>query len=67
MFKNEDGFFLSTDNDSHWYVIPVEKETEWAEFLELDPDDEASWDIPEWAEAVGGAPSLIVFNNYRFN
>lgn len=57
-------YILVTDNDSHWYVIPYEREEDWNYFLELDPDDEASWDVPSWADAVGGSPSNVVFKDY---
>jgi hypothetical protein len=65
MIENEEGYTLHQDNDSHWYVIPADKVPEWEEFLELDPDDPESWDAPEWAEAVGGSPSLVIFNSYQ--
>ena len=56
-------FFLSQDNDSHWYIIPVDKRVEWNDWLELDEDDEPSWMVPEFAKAVGGNPSLITFTD----
>lgn len=60
-------YILTQDNDCHWYVIPYEKEEEWGDFLELDPDDEDSWDVPDWAEQVGGSPSLVKFSEYRID
>lgn len=63
----DEGFYLTQDNDCHWYVVPAEKETEWSEFLELDPNDEASWDVPEWAEQVGGSPTLVKFKSYHID
>lgn len=65
MFEDEEGFSLHQDNDSHWYIIPTDKLSEWEEFIELDPDDEEAWDVPEWAEAVGGSPSLVTFYRYQ--
>jgi hypothetical protein len=56
-------FFLSTDNDSHWYVIPIAHRGDWEEFLEIDSDDERSWTVPKWAEAVGGSPTLVTFSD----
>lgn len=67
MIESKKGFILIQDNDAHWYVVPEEMKSEWFNFIELDPDDEVSLDVPEWAEAVGGSPSLITFYNYRVN
>lgn len=62
-----DEYILTRDNDAHWYVIPYEMEEEWGVFLELDPDDEDSWNVPEWAEQVGGSASLVKFSDYRID
>ncbi len=56
-------YILVLDNDSHWYVIPKSAEYQWNRWLEssgyvLD-------EIPYYATAVGGAPSLVVFDSYR--
>lgn len=51
---------LTTDNDSHWYVIPVAKGDEWESFLDDRDDPEA----PEWAVRIGGSPSLVSFEHY---
>ena len=59
-------FFLSTDNDSHWYVIPVECREDWEAFCDLDPDSEAAWTSPDWAVAVGGPPDLVTFERPVF-
>lgn len=58
-------YFLSRDNSCHWYIIPEEYRTAWTAFLNLDEDDEQSWDIPTFATAVGGSPELVTFENYR--
>jgi len=60
----DEGFYLTQDNDAHWYVVPSDKESEWADWLELDPDDEDSWETPDWAEQVGGSPTLVKFTSY---
>lgn len=44
------------DNDSHRYQIPVSKKDDWDTFCEIPSDDEASWDVPEWAERIDGMP-----------
>lgn len=56
-------FILTQDNDSHWYVVPVDKMAEWDAWLEIDADDERAWDAPDFARPVGGAPSLVTFEN----
>lgn len=65
MIEEHEGYYLSQDNDTHWYVIPVEYEDEWRDFLDLDSDDPSSWDTPEWAEAIGGSPSNVIFHSYE--
>jgi hypothetical protein len=45
---------LVSDNSGHDYVIPVEKSDDWYKFMDLDEDDPASWDVPEWARMVEG-------------
>lgn len=45
-------YCLDQDNDCHWYCMPVSKKEEWSKFLELNPDDEESWNVPEWAEPI---------------
>lgn len=54
-------FFLSRDNDFHWYIIPVARQQEWDEWREISEDDERSWTPPDFAKPVGGAPSLVTF------
>jgi hypothetical protein len=58
-------FFLDTDNDSHWFVIPADKRDAWTEFLEIEPDDERSWVPPDWAIEVGGSPTTVTFEGYE--
>ena len=50
---------LVQDDSCHWYVIPAEKEGEWNRL-----DFEDGEPVPEWAEAVGGAPSLVRFREW---
>lgn len=60
-------YFLTQDNDAHWYVVPVEREREWNEWCDIPPDDERSWDAPEWAHRVGGAPCLVHFKEWEIS
>ena len=60
-------FFMATDNDSHWYVIPVAKADAWQAWLDLDDEDEEAWDTPDFALAVYGPPSAVTFENPLIN
>lgn len=59
-------YYLDTDNDSHWYLIPVQHREEWNEWLEIDSDDERAWTPPAFAEALGGSPTGITFENPKY-
>ncbi len=56
-------WYLTTDNDSHWYVVPLARRGEWEAWCEIDPDDERAWTPPEFAVVVGGSPGLVTFTN----
>ena len=56
---------LIQDNDGHWYVIPADRGKDFNQWLELDPDDDKSWTKPEYADDVGGSPTLVKFKDYR--
>ena len=58
-------YFLAQDNDSHWYVVPVERQAEWDAWCAIDPDDEAAWTTPVFAQQIGGSPSLVTFTDAR--
>lgn len=60
-------FFLGQDNDCHWYVIPDARRDEWHTWLNIPDDDERSWDAPEWAKPVGGAPGWVTFSDPVFS
>ena len=55
-------FFLSQDNDSHWYLIREDHRKQWEDFLDIPSDDERSWDVPDWAIPIDG-PHRITFTN----
>jgi len=54
-------FFIDQDSSCHWYLIPLEHRESWEEWSNLDEDDEASWEVPHYAKALGGHPSTVVF------
>ena len=58
-------YCLVQDNDSHWYIIPANRRQDWEAHCELDPNDEASWSDPFWAERIDGDPSTVHFENPR--
>lgn len=62
--KPRERYFLGSDNSGHWYVVPVSKTDEWDMWNNLDEDDEAAWEAPEWAKRVGGSPTLVTFELY---
>jgi len=60
-------WFVDSDNDGHWYLVPVAHRAEWEQFLDLPESDERSWDVPEWAVAlVGGPQQLESFENPKY-
>ena len=52
------------DQSCHWYVVPVANLKEWDEWNHLDEDDPKSWEIPAFAQQVGGSSRLVKFKNY---
>jgi hypothetical protein len=57
------GYVLDTDGDCHWYVIPKARLADWWKWI-----NSPAWEngvVPDYATAVGGAPSLVVFKEYR--
>jgi hypothetical protein len=45
---------LVRDTSGHRYIVPVEHVDDWVALYDLDEDDEASWEVPEWAERIEG-------------
>ncbi len=54
-------YILNKDDDGHWYVIPDNKQEEFNDWL----NDENNWEIPDYAEEIGGSYTLVKFKNYR--
>lgn len=57
--------FLDRDNDGHWYVVQNDFREDWDAWLQLDDDDEAAWDEPDYAYRLGGSPHTVTFENWR--
>jgi hypothetical protein len=56
-------YYLSPDNDGHWFVVPITKASEWGEWKRIPADDERAWTPPDFAKQVGGSPCLVTFTN----
>jgi hypothetical protein len=55
---------LVQDDSCHWYVIPVSRQMAFCVWVESFLDGEGA-PQPEWAERIGGAPSLVTFSEYE--
>ena len=47
-------YFFDQDNDCHWYKVELDHKDDWLKWLNLDEDDEASWNVPEYAKIING-------------
>ncbi|HCC05018.1 TPA: hypothetical protein DEP58_01770 [Patescibacteria group bacterium] len=56
LIKNTEEYISVKDESSHRYQIPRSKKEEWDTFCEIPEDDEASWNVPDWAEQIDGMP-----------
>lgn len=56
----EQWFIYVTDEDSHRYIIPKEKESEWYKFFE--DEDYPYKELPNWAVVINGPWK---FKNYE--
>lgn len=59
----EKRYFLDRDSSGHWYLVDVAHRSEWETWTNLDEDDPASWDAPEYAERLPGAPCRVEFGS----
>jgi hypothetical protein len=57
-------FVMVQDDSGHWYVIPGSRQMEFCKWVESFEDDGDGGPQPDWAERVGGAPSLVEFQEY---
>lgn len=59
-------FYLSRDDDGHWFVVPVNSSNQWTHYLEniiYSEKPDYSIPLPKGVMKVGGAPSLVQFEN----
>jgi len=59
----EKEYIIVSDNDCHRYIIPYIKKNEWDKWQDLDPEDEKSWETPDFAKEIDGG--IVVFTKYR--
>lgn len=59
-----EAYFLTQDNDCHWYVVPVARKAEWNAWREIPSDDERAWEAPDFADRIGGSPGMVHFTGY---
>lgn len=52
-------YYLTTDNDGHWYIVPITKSIEFANWYTA----EEGGDPPEGVRYVNGHPSRVTFEN----
>ena len=55
-------FAIVTDNDSHWYLIPAARKTEWDAWADIPSDDERAWTEPDFAKRIDG-PYRLTFTD----
>jgi len=56
-------YFFDRDQSGHWYQVQADKRSEWNAWCDLDEDDEAAWDEPEYAERLEMHPASYTFEN----
>jgi hypothetical protein len=54
-------YFLDTDDDGHWYLVPVAKRDDWSRWRNIPSEDERSWEAPGYAKRLGGVPNRMTF------
>jgi hypothetical protein len=52
---------MDQDDDCHWYIIEADKRKEWDAWLNLDSEDETSWNVPEFAQEID-QPRFVEFS-----
>lgn len=58
-----DRYFIGYDNASHEYIVHLDCLSDWEKWLELDDEDEDSWEVPENINAVRVDGGLVTFSN----
>lgn len=58
-------FFFDQDNDSHWYLVPVDRRAEWDAWRAIPEGDERGWEVPDFAKRMDGGPEFYTFTEPR--
>lgn len=58
-------YFIDSDHDGHWYIIPEANRDQWRHWLNIPQHDERSWQVPEFASDLIGGPSNFTFTDPR--
>ena len=58
-------YFLDQDESCHWYIVPEINRQEWNDWCDIDEDDEASWNVPDFAKELGTGPNAVIFQIWR--
>lgn len=61
--KQKPRFKFTSDDDGHDYIIPVDKQNEWEEYLDLIYNKNEYPEHPIWAIQVN--PSCVTFENWK--
>ena len=56
-----DRFFFDQDNDSHWYLVPVDRREERDLWRAIPVEDERAWVEPDFAKRMDGGPEHYTF------
>lgn len=64
MSKLKKRYFLASDDDGHWFIVPVERRSDFDDWVSQDWSSElANFQTPTYVEEVGGDPSFVTFEN----
>lgn len=56
-----DRYFMDTDQNGHWFIIPEKFRNEWREWSEIPEEDERSWVPYLHAIPINGDPTTATF------
>ncbi len=54
-------YFLDSDGDGHWFVVPDEQRDAWDEYIDHGYEDPE----PSWAKRLNTHPRWVVFPSYE--
>ena len=59
---NNKEYFLDNDDSGHWYIVPLEKLSEWNEWVETESEDSLA---PDYVKKLGCHPRYLAFQAPR--